>query len=136
MKFPHGNFDESDLVLDIYIPGYRFVEVKGENVVRVYGVAVFVDLEMMELTMDTFREICNGSRRKLLVDPSLEVGMTDEARAHLKSELPEMASCLALITTNIFTQISANLLMKVANDDFKVRFFRDHEKALNWAKKQ
>ena len=62
--------------------------------------------------------------------------MTDEARKLLKQEVPKMASSLALITSNFFTQVSANLLMKVANDEFNVRFFRDHEKAMNWIRKQ
>ena len=62
--------------------------------------------------------------------------MTDEARALLKNELPKMTSCLALMTNNIFTQISANLLMGVSSDDFKVRFFRDPEKAIKWVIEQ
>lgn len=136
MELSTFNFDESELVLDIYIPGYRFVELKDEDVVRVYGMAVFVDEEMMKLTMYTFNEICNGQKRKLFVDPSHEVGMTDAARSLLKNELPPMTSCLALITNNIFTQISANLLLKISNKDFKVKLFKDHEKALDWVKKQ
>ncbi|MCB9224373.1 MAG: hypothetical protein R2780_05910 [Crocinitomicaceae bacterium] len=136
MSFTDGSIDEALIILDIYIPGYRFIELKDEDVIRVYGVAVFVDEEMMQLTMETFREICNGKRRKLFVDPTLEIGMTDEARSLLKNELPAMASALALMTNNVFTQISANLLMKVSNDDFKVKLFRDHEKALDWVREQ
>jgi hypothetical protein len=133
---PYVSFEKSELILDHYDEAYRYVQLKEEDFIRIYGLTVFVDEQIMSNSLNTFQEICNGKKRKILVDPTLEVGMTNEARNMLKNDVPKMTTSLALMTNNVFTQLTANLFMKLTNDEFNVKLFKNHEKAVNWIKEQ
>lgn len=136
MSFHNRNFDKSELRLDLCNQAYRFVQLLDEDFIRIYGLTVFVDEDIMRKSLDTYFNICKGVKQKILVDPTLEVGMTNEARKMLKKQVPKMTTSMALMTSNPFTQITANLFIKLSNDDFNVRLFRDHSRAINWIKAQ
>ncbi|MCB9224374.1 MAG: hypothetical protein R2780_05915 [Crocinitomicaceae bacterium] len=136
MRFPGLPEDHSKLILDTFTPSYRYIQLEDEDFIRIYGLTVFVDELIMRKSLDTYFKICGGVKQKILVDPTLEIGMSSGARNMLRKEVPLMTTSMALMTTNPFTQLTANLFLKIRNDNFKVRLFRDHEKAVSWLKEQ
>ncbi len=109
------------------------ITIVGDGIIRVYSRGD-VTIKGVESVFHEISLIANREKVLMLIDPTEEKSMNNEARKMIKQLGEIHCNGMAVITRKDHIKRIANILIKIDNPKFPLKMFTDNTQAENWLK--
>ena len=123
---------KTSVIIKTYETEAHRVSLKGDGITRVYSKPKHIVESDITRLIEKFKEIGDGKRLLVLIDPTEENSMSDEAKNQIIVNLGTVVFAVAVMNKKKYITQLGNLFLKSKRLSFSLKMFTDENKAVDW----